>query len=134
MKEKTQNNKEEQFQEENQSADKNEAVTPQNPKTQENIETFSGMLTKLNPIRVEAVMSKFPLHKITPNEPDEITIVDPKDKEVRWRVINRPGIAAYKFHTLILNREIERTGRPVPALLPVATCNYNSAKPQTSRF
>lgn len=87
----------------------------------ENLETFSGMLTKLNPIRVETVMSKFPLHKITPNEPDEITVTDPNNQEVRWRVINRPGIAAYKFHTLIVNREIERTGRPIPALLPLGS-------------
>jgi hypothetical protein len=79
----------------------------------------------LDVIRVETALSRFPLHQLAKSGlmPIEIREVAP-DGEVtlQWRVspndaFGPPGPLAYKLDTLVVNRRLERAGRPLPELV-----------------
>jgi len=86
-------------------------------------------LTKINPIRIESVLSRLPFHALARHGADDIRIIE-KDPDGRvtlqWEVFHnskfgRPGPLAYKVDTLVINRAIDETGRPVPKMLPLGS-------------
>lgn len=86
-------------------------------------------LFPVNPIRVETVLSRFPVHRISKrgniqieiNERDEVG-----ELKTRWEVsynakYGQPGALAYKVDTLIVNRRIDEALRPVPEILKLGS-------------
>ena len=78
----------------------------------------------LNSIRVETALSRFPVHRLARRGSIEINIQEGKKSTVqtRWEVDyskkhGQPGPLAYKLDTLIINRRIEETNRPIPKLI-----------------
>src|SRR5512143_214535 len=78
----------------------------------------------LDVIRVETVLSRFPMHRLAKTGAVEIVIRDQNDVGdlLRWKVsynseYGQPGPLAYKLDTLIINRKIEGTGRPTPRII-----------------
>jgi hypothetical protein len=82
-------------------------------------------LLPLNAIRVETVLSRFPVHRLSKkgriqieiNESDELGEI-----KTRWEVSyntkhGQPGALAYKVDTLIVNRRIDEAPRPIPEVL-----------------
>jgi hypothetical protein len=82
-------------------------------------------LTRLNAIRVETVLSRFPVHRLSKKGRIEIEISESDESgelKTRWEVsyntkYGQPGALAYKVDTLIVNRRIDESPRPVPELL-----------------
>ena len=75
-----------------------------------------------NIIRVETALSRYPAHRLSKKGMMDITVTETtNDGEVRvkWVVSHnsrhgQPGPLAYKIDTLIVNRRIEESTRPVP--------------------
>ena len=74
-----------------------------------------------NPIRVETVLSRFPVHRLAKHGDIAINIME-KDEygelSIKWEVDyskkhGQPGPLAYKLDTLIVNRRIEEVSQPV---------------------
>lgn len=73
-------------------------------------------------IRTETVLSKLPIHHLVKHGDVDISIVKKDrrgDLKLRWEVTyakryGRPGPLAYKLDTLVINRRIDETGRPLP--------------------
>ena len=87
-------------------------------------------LTPLDVIRVETVLSKFPLHRLAKAGVVEIVIREQNAEGdfLRWKVSHnseygQPGPLAYKLDTLIVNRRIEAAGRPIPRLIRLGSLN-----------
>lgn len=86
-------------------------------------EKNKGDLTPLNIIRSETVLSRYPLHRLS-NTRDGISIElhrvnDHGEVTFRWKVsytneFGQPGALAYKLDTLIINRCIDESTRPIP--------------------
>lgn len=85
----------------------------------------SAELYQFNPIRVETVLSRFPVHRLAKRGKIEIEISE-KDEvgEVKtsWEVTynskyGQPGALAYKVDTLIVNRRIDEHPRPIPEVI-----------------
>jgi hypothetical protein len=81
-------------------------------------------LSPLDVIRVETVLSKFPLHRLAKAGVVEIVIREQNAEGdfLRWKVSHnseygQPGPLAYKLDTLIVNRRIEAAGRPIPRII-----------------
>lgn len=82
-------------------------------------------LYQFNPIRVETVLSRFPVHRLAKKGKIEIEISEKDESgEVKtsWEVTynskhGQPGALAYKVDTLIVNRRIDESPRPVPEIL-----------------
>jgi hypothetical protein len=81
-------------------------------------------LTPLDVIRVETVLSKFPLHRLAKAGVVEIVIREQNAEGdfLRWKVSHnseygQSGPLAYKLDTLIVNRRIEAAGRPIPRII-----------------
>lgn len=82
-------------------------------------------LTPLNPVRVETVLSRFPVHRLSKKGRIQIEISESDESgelKTRWEVsyntkYGQPGALAYKVDTLIVNRRIDEAARPVPELL-----------------
>jgi hypothetical protein len=82
----------------------------------------------LDVIRVETVLSRFPMHRLAKTGAVEIVIRDQNDVGdlLRWKVSHnseygQPGPLAYKLDTLVINRRIEDAGRPVPKLVKLGS-------------
>src|SRR5512135_2936724 len=79
----------------------------------------------LDVIRVETALSRFPMHRLAKQGtvPIEIRETDANGElAMRWEVSHnskygQPGPLAYKLDTLIVNRRVERAGRPTPRAL-----------------
>lgn len=79
----------------------------------------------LNPIRVETGLSRYPCHRLSKKGNPDIEIREESqggDLVIKWEVSynskdGQPGPLAYKLDTLIINRRIEETARPVPRLI-----------------
>jgi hypothetical protein len=72
-------------------------------------------------IRVETALSRYPVHRLARKGTIEINIQQGKKngQETRWEVDyskkhGQPGPLAYKLDTLIINRRIEESPRPLP--------------------
>jgi hypothetical protein len=82
-------------------------------------------LYPFNPIRVETVLSRFPVHRLAKKGRIEIEISEADEGgEVKtsWEVTynskyGQPGALAYKVDTLLVNRRIDEAPRPVPEIL-----------------
>jgi len=75
----------------------------------------------LSIIRTETALSRFPVHRIAKR--GDVTIeIKNQAAAVLWEVTHnskygQPGPLAYKLDTVVINRTIEETGKPVPKLL-----------------
>lgn len=86
-------------------------------------------LMPLNPIRVETALSRYPVHRLARKGNIEIDIreVTPNGEvSIRWEVDyskkhGQPGPLAYKLDTLIVNRRIEESIRPIPKLIKLGS-------------
>jgi hypothetical protein len=82
-------------------------------------------LARLNAVRVETVLSRFPVHRLSKKGRIQIEINESDETgevKTRWEVSHntkygQPGALAYKVDTLIVNRRIDEAPRPVPELL-----------------
>jgi hypothetical protein len=83
------------------------------------------VLLSLNAVRVETVLSRFPVHRISKRGNIQIEISERSETgelKTRWEVsyntkYGQPGALAYKVDTLIVNRRIDEAPRPVPEVL-----------------
>src|ERR1051325_12183206 len=81
-------------------------------------------LLPLNPIRVETVLSRFPVHRISKRGNIQIEINERSEAGelvTKWEVSHntkygQPGALAYKVDTLIVNRRIDEAPRPEPEI------------------
>src|SRR5215468_2759837 len=86
-------------------------------------------LVSLNPIRVEAALSRFPVHRLAKHGGIVIDIQKKsEDGEVliKWEATynskyGQPGPLAYKLDTLIINRRIEEARRPIPKIIQLGS-------------
>ena len=82
-----------------------------------------GMILPFNTIRVEAELSKYPIHNLNKSGQEvEIQIIKKNDKgevTIQWIVSHssrygQPGQLGYKIDTLVINRRLDEIGRPLP--------------------
>ena len=86
-------------------------------------------LFPVNPIRVETVLSRFPVHRISKRGSIQIEINERGEAGelvTKWEVSHntkygQPGALAYKVDTLIVNRRIDEAPRPVPEILKLGS-------------
>ena len=86
-------------------------------------------LFAVNPIRVETVLSRFPVHRISKRGNIQIEINERGEAGelvTKWEVSHntkygQPGALAYKVDTLIVNRRIDEAPRPVPEILKLGS-------------
>jgi len=86
-------------------------------------------LFPVNPIRVETVLSRFPVHRISKRGNIQIEINErggAGELVTKWEVSHntkygQPGALAYKVDTLIVNRRIDEAPRPVPEILKLGS-------------
>lgn len=94
-----------------------------------NYEPQNEELLPLNTIRVETVLSRFPVHRLAKrgnisieiNEQDQLG-----ELKTKWEVsynskYGHPGALAYKVDTLIVNRRLEEAPRPVPEIVKLGS-------------
>jgi hypothetical protein len=82
-------------------------------------------LVSLNPIRVETALSRYPVHRLAKKGSIDIEISEENkagDLVIKWEVSHnskdgQPGPLAYKVDTLVVNRRIEETARPISRLI-----------------
>ena len=82
-------------------------------------------LVSLNPIRVETALSRYPVHRLAKKGSIDIEISEENkagDLVIKWEVSHnskdgQPGPLAYKIDTLVVNRRIEETTRPISRLI-----------------
>ena len=78
-----------------------------------------------NPIRVETVLPRFPIHRLAKHGEISIDIREVSENgevTIRWEVSHnskygQPGPLAYKLDTLVINRRIEEAARPIPRII-----------------
>ncbi len=83
--------------------------------------TLGDELAPLNVIRTETALSRFPIHRLSKRGAVQIEIRN-QVSALLWEVTynskyGQPGPLAYKLDTLIVNRRIEKAGRPIPKLI-----------------
>ena len=91
---------------------------------QENLE-----LLPLNAIRIETVISRFPVHRLAKRGSINIDIKETTDTgeiKTRWEVsynskYGQPGPLAYKVDSLVINQKIEEAPRPVPKIIKLGS-------------
>lgn len=86
-------------------------------------------LTPLNIIRTETVLSKLPVHNLSKKGRVDIRIsrrTDSGHVHLKWEVSHsdrygQPRQLAYKLDTLIVNRRLDESGRPLPTLIRIGS-------------
>lgn len=78
------------------------------------------VITPINAIRTETVLSRLPVHRLAKR--GAITIeIKRRNKQgqisLHWRVKHNPGALAYKIDTLIVNRRIDEARPVIPKLI-----------------
>lgn len=86
-------------------------------------------LVPLNRIRVETALSRFPIHRLA--KKDTVTIdlqqtAENGEADFKWEVTynqkhGQAGPLAYKVDTLIVNRRIDESGRPLPGVVKLGS-------------
>lgn len=79
--------------------------------------------------RVETALSRYPIHNLTKTESIAIRIMRRNTEgevDISWSVspsrdYGEPRQLAYKLDTLVINRHIDESGRPIPRLLRLGT-------------
>jgi hypothetical protein len=87
-------------------------------------ETNNMEVQPITTIRVETALSRYPVHRLARKGHIDISIQQGKKKgqEIKWEVDyskkhGQPGPLAYKLDTLIINRRIEESPRPLPKVI-----------------
>jgi hypothetical protein len=88
-------------------------------------EPYNAELLPLNAIRTETVLSRFPIHRLAKRGTIDIEIRELNETgeiKIRWEVdyahkLGQPGPLAYKVDTLIINRRIHETPKPLPKII-----------------
>ena len=94
-------------------------------------DTSVGSLTPLNRIRVDTALSRFPIHRLAKRGDIHIsfkTISETGEIDVLWDVSHnsrhgQPGPTAYKLDTLVINRRIDESPRPLPEVIKLGSLN-----------
>jgi hypothetical protein len=89
----------------------------------------SNDITPLNTIRVETVLSRYPVHRLARKGNIKIDVTErnqQREAAVQWKVsynseYGQPGPLAYKVDTLIINRRIEEAIRPIPRIIKLGS-------------
>ena len=89
------------------------------------LQEFATDIQPPNPIRVETALSRYPVHRLAKHGEISIDIREKTDNgeiTIRWEVTynskyGQPGPLAYKLDTLLINRRIEETHRPISKLI-----------------
>ena len=82
-------------------------------------------IASMHRIRIETVLSRFPIHTLSKTGKVDICITqkgDHGEHKVYWKVTpnsayGEPRALAYKLDTLIINRKFDEIGRPLPELV-----------------
>lgn len=88
-------------------------------------EQESAELLPLNAIRTETVLSRFPIHRLAKRGIIDIEIrelTEAGELKTRWEVdypkkLGQAGPLAYKVDTLVINRRVEESPRPLPKII-----------------
>src|SRR5947209_1261598 len=91
------------------------------PATPSEIEEQFSDLVPLNIIRTETVLSKLPIHNLAKKGTINIHIVHKDERgktDLLWKVspnrdYGEPRALAYKLDTIVINRRIDKEGRPL---------------------
>ena len=83
----------------------------------------------INRIRTETALTKFPIHQLAKGKPIFIDLLSktPTGKVgYRWKVsanssVGKPGPLAYRLDTLVINRVLDETKRPLPEILKLGS-------------
>src|SRR3954447_739239 len=83
----------------------------------------------LQRIRIETVLSRFPIHTLSKKGTVEICITqrgEHGEQKVYWKVTpnaayGEPRALAYKLDKLVIDRRIDEVGRPVPELIKLGS-------------
>lgn len=86
-------------------------------------------LQSLNAIRIETVISRFPVHRLAKRGSISIDIretTETGEVKTKWEVsynskYGQPGPLAYKVDSLVINRKIEEAPRPVPKIIKLGS-------------
>src|SRR5438477_380976 len=84
-------------------------------------------LIPLTPIRVETALSRYPVHRLARKGKIRIEVQEgDRETALKWKVsynteYGQPGPLAYKLDTLIINRRIEESNRPVPRIIKLGS-------------
>lgn len=86
-------------------------------------------LQSLNAIRIETVISRFPVHRLAKRGSISIDIKETTETgevKTRWEVsynskYGQPGPLAYKVDSLVINRKIEEAPRPIPKIIKLGS-------------
>lgn len=86
-------------------------------------------LLPLNTIRVETILSRFPVHRLSKRGTISIDINERDEAgeiRTRWEVsynskYGQPGALAYKVDTLIVNRRLEESPKPLPEVIKLGS-------------
>jgi hypothetical protein len=86
-------------------------------------------LLPLNAIRIETVLSRFPVHRLAKRGSISIDInerTEAGEIKTKWEVsyntkYGQPGPLAYKVDSLIINRRIEEAPRPLPKIIKLGS-------------
>src|SRR5262245_25061129 len=78
----------------------------------------------LQRIRIETVLSRFPIHTLSKTGKVDICITQKGERgehKLYWKVTpnsayGEPRALAYKLDTLVINRKFDELGRPLPEL------------------
>jgi hypothetical protein len=82
-------------------------------------------IASMQRIRIETVLSRFPIHTLSKTGKVDICITqrgEHGEHKVYWKVTpnsayGEPRALAYKLDTLIINRKFDEVGRPLPELV-----------------
>lgn len=94
-----------------------------------NQEQENAELLPPNAIRIETVISRFPVHRLAKRGSISIDIkeiTDTGEVKTRWEVsyntkYGQPGPLAYKVDSLVINRKIEEAPKPVPKIIKLGS-------------
>ncbi len=94
-----------------------------------NQDSESEELLPLNAIRVETILSRFPVHRLSKRGTISIDISERDESgeiKTRWEVsynskYGQPGALAYKVDTLIVNRRLEESPKPLPEIIKLGS-------------
>ncbi|MBV8233726.1 MAG: hypothetical protein JO329_27425 [Planctomycetaceae bacterium] len=88
-------------------------------------------LAPLDVIRVETVLSRYPIHRLAKQGRIAIELRETTkggETTLQWEIghhskYGQPGPLAYKIDTLVVNRRIEEAGRPIPRIIRLGSLN-----------
>jgi hypothetical protein len=94
-----------------------------------NQEPETAELLPLNTIRTETVLSRFPIHRLSKRGHINIEVIETNaegELKTKWKVSHnseygQPGPLEYKLDTIFINRKLEESGTPIPAVIKLGS-------------